>query len=225
VQGRRTDVSDSDMNGPNIQHVYFGNLFPDERQYKSGLFHGLALTPKFERDIAHDARQPLPFKAGSIRCFQSQDVFEHIERDRIAGILDDSYGCLSPGGIFRLSVPDYNSPLLRARSVYDANGNLLYDVAMGGTLRSHMNGEGIKVELPPGGDTHLWFPTYAQVLEIVIASEIRKCKRIEFYHYWINTREYVCKPFDQSIMPVGRCPPGDMRAQGKPISIIVDFVK
>jgi hypothetical protein len=33
--------------------LYFGNLIPHEKQYKSGLFYGLALHPKFDRDISH----------------------------------------------------------------------------------------------------------------------------------------------------------------------------
>jgi SAM-dependent methyltransferase len=89
--------------------IYFGNLFPNEPQYKSGLFYGLAMFPEFDRDILHDAKSPMPFSDGSIRGFQSQDVFEHIPYDKVTAILDDIFRCLRNGGIFRLSVPDYHS--------------------------------------------------------------------------------------------------------------------
>lgn len=112
--------------------VYFGNLLPREKQYQSGLFYALALAPKFDRDLLHDARNIMPFSDRSIKGFQSQDVFEHIPYEKVPRILDDIFRCLRDGGIFRLSVPDYNSPLLRKRSAYDAEGNILCDLAMGG---------------------------------------------------------------------------------------------
>jgi hypothetical protein len=211
------DASDS-------KYIYFGNLFPAEDQYKSGLFRGLSLHPKFDRDIPHDARHPMAFSDNSVEGFQSQDVFEHIEFELVAGILDDIYRCMTPGGIFRLSLPDYNGPLLRSRSVYDCNGKILHDSSMGGAVSGQLSG-GLTVTFPDNGDAHLWFPTYANVLDLIVKSQIRKCTVVNFYHYWLNATEFVCKPFDQSIMPVIRTPPRDMRAQGKPISLVVDFVK
>lgn len=204
--------------------VYFGNLFPHEPQYLSGRFVGLALVPRFDRDLPHDARAGLPFADDSVAGFQSQDVFEHVEKEKIPGILDDIYRCMRPGAVFRLSLPDYNSPLLRRRSAYDHQGNVLYDVAMGGALKAGMAGE-IETVLPPGGDVHLWFPTYPELLALIIDSDIRRCRTIAFHHHWITPHDYVMRDFDQSLMPVSRTPPGDMRADGKPISIVVDFVK
>ncbi|RNJ61508.1 MAG: class I SAM-dependent methyltransferase [Porphyrobacter sp. IPPAS B-1204] len=204
--------------------VYFGNLFPHEPQYESGQFVGLALTPRFDRDIPHDARANLPFADDSVAGFQSQDVFEHVEREKIPAIFDDIYRCMRPGAVFRLSLPDYNSPLLRRRSVYDHQGNVLYDVAMGGALKAQMSG-GIETVLPAGGDVHLWFPTYHELLALVIASDIRRCHKIAFHHHWVTPHSYVMHDFDQSVMPVSRTPPKDMRADGKPVSIVVDFIK
>src|SRR5579871_2318833 len=139
-------------------YIYFGNLLPQEIQYASGLFYGLALKAKFDRDITHDARSPMPFSDGTIRGFQSQDVFEHISHSELPKILDEVFRCLQKDGIFRLSVPDYNSPLLRNRTVYDSDGNILCDIAMGGHVSCNFN-EAIKVHFDAGGDAHLWFPT------------------------------------------------------------------
>ena len=128
------------------------------------------------------------------------------------------------GGIFRLSVPDYNSPLLTSRSVYDSRGRILCDLAMGGRVDCKL-GEKIKVTLSRGGGAHLWFPTYASVAQLILASEIRKCATVIFHHAWLDAHNFRCEPFDQSLMPVSRTTPKDMRADGKPISIVVDFVK
>lgn len=205
--------------------IYFGNLLPDEPQYKSGLFYGLALIPRFDKDILHDARCRMPFSDGSIAGFQAQDVFEHIPYDDLTSILDDIFRCLRSGGIFRLSVPDYNSPLLRRRSVYDCDGNILCDLAMGGHVSAPISGPVQVRFIASAGEAHLWFPTYVNLMRLVLSSEIRKCASIKVHHAWFDERSYICEPFDQRTMPVGRVPPGDMRADGKPISLVVDFIK
>jgi SAM-dependent methyltransferase len=205
--------------------IYFGNIFPNEPQYKSGLFYGLALTSKFDRDIAHDARLPMPFADDSIKGFQSQDVFEHIPYADVSRILDDIFRFLRPKGLFRLSIPDYNSPLLRKRSVYDYDGNILCDLAMGGKVSAHSLSGSVKVDLADGGDAHLWFPTYTNVMQLIVSSNIRKCNTIKVQHAWIDANNCICEPFDHGVMPVIRTPPRDMRANGKPISIVIDFIK
>lgn len=205
--------------------IYFGNLYPHEPQFQSGLFYGLALTPRFERDIAHDARKNMPFADGSVKGFQSQDVFEHIPYQKIPAIMDDIFRCLQKGGIFRLSLPDYNSPLLRRRSVYDADGNILCDLAMGGMVSATLN-DGVQAGFAgEEGDSHIWFPTFNTVLPLILTSEIRKCDTIQIHHAWIDKDKWICKPFEQGVMPVSRVPPHDMRADGKPISIVIDFIK
>jgi SAM-dependent methyltransferase len=206
------------------RYLYFGNLAPREQQYKSGYFYGLTPHPEADRDICHDARDRLPFAEASIKAIQSQDVFEHIEYDRVAFIFDEIFRCLIPGGIFRLSMPDYNSPLLKSRSVYDADANVLFDAAMGGSVVGKMNG-GIEVKFAPNGEAHLWFPTYSNVTALILSSQIRKSSTIDVHHAWIDAKRFICKEFDQAIMPVRRSPPNDMRADGKPISIIIDFIK
>ncbi len=207
-----------------VEFVYFGNLFPHEPQFKCGKFHALALAPKFERDIQHDATKPLPFPNDSIQGFQSQDVFEHIKRESIVAILDEVYRCLQPGGLFRLSLPDYNSPLLRDRSIYNEQGEIICDLAMGGRVACSSNGK-VEVKFSEDGGAHVWFPTYHKVIELIIQSQLRRCSGIAFWHAWLDRTSFICDTFDAGIMPVTRAPPQDMRAQGKPISIVVDFIK
>ena len=55
-------------------YLYYGNLFEYERQYKIPHFVGLALYPKHDREIQHDALNPLPFPDGSTLKVRAQDV-------------------------------------------------------------------------------------------------------------------------------------------------------
>ena len=164
----RSSADNSAEDGLAGELIYFGNLLPHEPQFQSGRWRGLALDPRHGHDIKHDAREPMPFADDSVPGFQSQDVFEHIEREKITPIFDDIYRCLRPGGLFRLSVPDYHAPLLRRRSVFDSHGRVLCDVLMGGSVANAEGG--IAVKMTPGGGSHLWFPTYTQVLTLVLAS-------------------------------------------------------
>jgi SAM-dependent methyltransferase len=207
-----------------IKNIYFGNLFPSEPQYKSNEFYGLALHPKFDKDIAHNLNNRLPFDDNTIEKIQSQDVIEHIPYDNNISILDDVYRSLKPGGIFRLSAPDYGSPLLRMRSVYDCNGNILADLSMGATVSSFCNSI-VLIKQPFNGDGHIWHPNYEKIITLILASSIRLCRYIYFHHFWKSDGTFTANTFDDLGMPVLRAPPKDNRADGKPISLIVDFIK
>ena len=97
------------------QYLYFGSLGPHERQYQIPNFIGLALEPAHAREVRHDlATGPLPFADSSIAKVQAQDVLEHLPFDKLpSSCWTRSYRVLTPGGAFRLSVPDYRSPVLK----------------------------------------------------------------------------------------------------------------
>lgn len=207
------------------RNLYFGNLLPSERQFSVGDFVGLALEPLYPKDVAHDVHDRLPVRDASVARIQAQDVFEHLEFDRIPPILDDIHRALAPGGLFRLSVPDYQSPLLTRRSLFDEQGHVIADVMMGGSVRYDPQTCGRAVGFVPGGESHIWFPTIDKIRALILKSEIRRCARIVFYHYFEDRTAFVVQPLPNDDMPVMRAPPRDMRAGGAPISIIVDFVK
>src|SRR5215469_10705022 len=110
--------------------LYAGNLAPTLPQFAT--HYGLALHPASAKDIQHDMRSSLSVPDSSIAVFQSEDVFEHIEYQKIGRILDEIFRVLRPDGLFRLSVPDYRCPLLRDRSIKDDKGNILFDPGGGG---------------------------------------------------------------------------------------------
>ncbi len=207
------------------KYLYFGNLTEVERQYESGKFVGLALHPQHDQEIRHDARLPLPVPDNSVEKIQSQDVFEHIPYEDLPPILDDIYRALRPTGVFRLSLPDYRSPMLVKRCVYDENGNVLADLRMGGSVAFDKKTKTRKVEFKGNGGAHVWFPVYESVRDLVAKSQLRDCQSIRFYHYFVDKVSFVAEEIPDDEMFVMRAPPNDMRAGGRPISIVADFVK
>ena len=115
------------------QYLYFGGLGRNERQYLIPNFIGLALNPTHDREMKQNALDVLPFSDESISKIQSQDVFEHLPFDKLPFVFDEIYRVLRRGGVFRLSVPDYRSPLLKRRSIYNEKGMVIGDLMMGST--------------------------------------------------------------------------------------------
>lgn len=212
----------ADLSG---RYLYFGNLCTHERQFQSEKWYGLALQPTHDREVQHDARQPLPVPADSVQKIQSQDVFEHIDYELLPPILSDIYRALAPGGVFRLSLPDYHSPFLRKRCVFDEDGRVIADLRMGGSVVYDRKAKQRRVEFAPNGNAHVWFPTFELVQRLVERSRLKECREIRYYQYFRTRSEFVADPIPEDEMFVMRAVPQDMRAGGKPISIVVDFIK
>ena len=124
-----------------LLNLYAGDI-PNKDFYKNLL--GLSLTKENKNHIKWDlCKFPYPFKENSIESFQSEDVFEHIDYNKLVDIIDEIYRILKPNSLFRLSMPDYNCDILYKRSIYDFYGNIVYDPLGGGTFEN------------PG---HVWFP-------------------------------------------------------------------
>ncbi len=206
------------------QYLYFGSLGLQERQYQIANFIGLALEPAHDREIKHDLSAALPYADSSIAKIQAQDVLEHLPFDKVPFVLDEIYRVLKPGGVFRLSVPDYRSPPLKRRSLYDARGRVIGDLMMGAASYYDETTGDARIRFSDDGDAHLWFPRYEVVTHLVLKSELRKAQ-IHFYQCFFDDHTYLCEPVPENEMFVKRAAPHDQRAGGAPISIIADFVK
>ena len=204
--------------------LYFGGLGETEPQYQKN-FYGLALDPMSPKEIAHNIYDPLPFESGTVEKIQSQDVFEHIEYDRLPAILDDIYRVMAPGAVMRISVPDYRCPALRQRCVFDAEGAILVDTMMGGSVRFDRSSDAATSVFTTDGGAHIWFPTYELMRDLIDTSAMKDCSAVNFFHYFIDDENWVVEPYPDLDMPVHRAPPQDMRADGAPVSIVVDLVK
>ena len=206
------------------QYLYFGSLGRHERQFQVPNFIGLALEPAHDREIKHNLTDPLPYPDASIAKIQAQDVLEHLPFEKVAAVLDEIYRVLQPGGTFRLSVPDYRSPIQKRRSIYDARGRVIGDLLMGATSYLDQATGDARVRFSSDGEAHLWFPRYELITHLVLKSELRK-SRIHFYQGFIDDHTYLCEPVPDNEMFVQRAAPHDRRAGGAPTSIIADFVK
>ena len=208
--------------------LYHGSLFKDELQYKDERFVGLSFSTRSHyREIPCDLNKRLPLPNCCAEAFQSQDVLEHLEPENIINCLNEIYRVLKPKGFFRLSLPDYNSPLLKKRSIYNHKGEILGDVAMGAiALTKGFDSEVYCFNNCAPGNAHLWFPTYELVNKYILGSNFRNAFSYEWIHANLKNGKTILKNIPKNnTFKVSRCPPNDKRANGLPVSLIVDLVK
>lgn len=200
-----------------IRNLYAGRLSRSEPQYST--FVGLTPFAPSANNIEHDLNVKFPIPDGCIDKFQSQDVFEHIEYEKLPSIINEIYRVLKPGGVFRLSVPDYRCSVYRERSRTDSSGKLIFDPGGGGAFQ---DGQVIQ-----GG--HLWFPDREKVQALFDATAFGSAPgaRIRFLHYNAANGQAVLEPIDYSLGYIKRTPDHDSRAAGRrqAISIVVDAIK
>ncbi len=191
--------------------LYAGDV-PNLKEY--GKFVGLSLARHDGRHIRHDVTQKHPLRDGCVDVYQSEDVFEHISYDALPAVIDEIHRLLKPGGIFRLSLPDYRCDLLIERSIKDAEGNVQFDPDGGGRF--------VDGKIVDGG--HVWFPRYESVKRLLDRSRF---KRTAFLHYYDENGAGITNPIDYSIGFVQRTPDHDDRVKRpfRPMSLVVDCVK
>lgn len=203
------------MNNEKI-YLYAGDMNEQRRICKP--FIGLSLSQDNDYHIKHNVENNLPLLENSVDIYQSEDVFEHIEYDKLVNIFNDIYKVLKPGGLFRFSIPDYRCDILHERSFKDENGNIYHDPGGGGNY-DYLNNKVID-----GG--HLWFPKYEQVFELMKQTNFDMSK-VNFLHYYDELRNTIMKDIDYMNGYIARTPDNDKRVQDprRPMSIIVDCFK
>jgi predicted SAM-dependent methyltransferase len=191
--------------------LYAGDI-PRNNLY--GKFIGLSQTQANSQHIQHDVTNKLPLGNSCVDIYQSEDVFEHIEPNKLPSIINEIHRVLKPGGIFRLSLPDYQCDILLTRTQKNENGELLFDPGGGGKL---IDGKVIN-----GG--HVWFPVYKTVKDML---EQTNFSDIRFYHFYDELGNGVTKPIDYAIGYINRTPDHDERVMNpyRPMSIVVDCIK
>ena len=191
--------------------LYAGDI-PNDPKYDR--YIGISITQADTRHILHDVTEALPLPDGCVDVYQSEDVFEHIDPLKLPSVINEIHRVLKPGGLFRLSLPDYRCSVVLERSVRDEHGNLVFDPGGGG---DYVDGKVIN-----GG--HLWFPKYETVREILESTHFTK---ITFHHYYDQQGNGVTHQIDYSLGHVMRTPDHDERMQNpyRPLSIVVDCRK
>lgn len=192
-------------------YLYAGDI-PNSAAYKN--FIGLSLNREDKRHIKHNILRKHELYDNSVDIYQSEDVFEHISIADLPDIIAEIYRILKPGGIFRLSLPDYRCDVLYERCLKNEKGEILFDPFGGGDF---LDGEVVN-----GG--HVWFPRYEIVSELLMKSPF---KIIDFYHYYDENGMAITKKIDYSIGFIQRTPDNDERVKKpyRPMSIVVDCIK
>lgn len=203
-----------DLSSCNYIYLYAGDV-PKTGHYKHCI--GLSLTQKNQNHINHDITNPMPLPDNCIDRYQSEDVFEHIEYEKLVAVINDIYRALKPGGLLRISMPDYRCDYLYNRAWKDENGHIFFDPGGGGKYR---NGKVIK-----GG--HLWFPTIEQVTQLLEQTKFHTHRHIEYLHYYDIGGKSITNPIDYSLGYISRTPDHDRRVQTpyRAMSIVVDLYK
>lgn len=203
----------SDLSESDPIYLYAGRLAPYSRD--CGMpFVGLSLHQGDDRHIKHDMKCPVPLSDESVAGFQSEDVFEHIEYAALPVVFDEIFRLLKPGGLFRLSLPDYRCDVLRQRCLFDSCGEIVFDPQGGG----YYDRDGVQ------GGGHVWFPRFESVLALFESSLFTS---FEFLHYYDEHGRGVTKAIDYAKGKVLRTPDFDKRVMNpyRPMSIVVDAVK
>ena len=143
------------INNDNI-FLYCGDIVKQRRDYTNTPFIGLSLHRDNQYHIQHDMTLPIPLKDNTVDIVQSEDVMEHIEYSMLKKSIDEIFRVLKPGGLFRLSMPDYKCDVLYNRSEKDCNGNIIFDSGGGGRY------DRINKKVITGG--HVWFPVFNSVI-------------------------------------------------------------
>lgn len=137
--------------------LYAGDLVSSRRSQFPDDMVCLSLNRPNFYTIHHDIVNPYPLPDNSVDFYQSEDVFEHIDQQYFIPVLNEIYRVLSPEGWLRVSLPDYNCPIIIDRSFRRPNGEIVFDPGGGGTFS---NGKVIE-----GG--HNWFPTIDVVIDLL----------------------------------------------------------
>ena len=209
VECEHVDWSDIDFNR-NIS-LYAGDIY-DEYHLKNNNLYGLSITHSDRRHIYHDITNKYPIPDNTVYAYQAEDVLEHIEYNKILDVINEIYRVLKKGSVFRICLPDYNSPKLKKVSMYSPEGELLYDATGGGNYKDG--------SVCNGG--HVWFPKYEIVDALLNQSEFKK---IEWLCYWDNDEKLHYKDIDFANGYIIRIPDNITNNDLRVYSMVIDCIK
>jgi SAM-dependent methyltransferase len=199
----------------NTKKLYAGKLRRALPQFATHF----GVTPFYAstRNIKQDVAKPFPIPNGSVDVFQSEDVFEHIELTKMVPIFNEIHRVLAPGGLFRLSLPDYHFDQYIQRCQRGAHGEIVFDPGGGG--------EFVDGRVTGGG--HVWFPTIQIVRDLFSASLFGSHGVVQFLQYNNGDGTFKLDSIDYGLGYIQRTPDHDSRVaeRPRPISIVVDARK
>ncbi|HEX3396375.1 MAG TPA: methyltransferase domain-containing protein [Steroidobacteraceae bacterium] len=204
-----------DFIASNARKLYAGKLRRALPQFATHF----GITPFYAstRNINQDVTAPFQIPDGSVEVFQSEDVFEHIEFTKMVPLFNEIHRVLVPGGLFRLSLPDYHCEETIRRCLRGPDGEILFDPG----------GEGQFVDGRVIGGGHVWFPKIEIVRDLFDASLFAAHGDVRFLQYNNGDGTFKLDAIDYSLGYIQRTPDHDARTKDRPrpISIVVDARK
>jgi SAM-dependent methyltransferase len=207
-----------DIEDENQIYLYCGNMSEQRRNYTDKNFISLSLNLNNKYHIQHDITNSFPLKDNTVDIIQSEDVMEHIEYNLLKDSINEIYRILKPGGLFRLSMPDYCCNILYDRSIKDSAGNIVFDRGGGGKYDS------VNKKVINGG--HVWFPKY-DLVKLLLQSTFFTDDNVTFLHYYDEQQKSITHKIDYSFGFINRTPDNDIRVKNpyRAMSIVVDCYK
>jgi SAM-dependent methyltransferase len=204
-----------DFLASNSRKLYAGRLRRALPQFATHF----GVTPFYAstRNIEHDVSKPFPIPDDAVAVFQSEDVFEHIELAKMVPIFNEIHRVLTPGGLFRLSLPDYHFDQYVQRCQRGPGGDIVFDPGGGGEF---VDGRVI-------GGGHVWFPNIEMVRDLFSESLFGGHGAVKFLQYNNGDGTFKLDSIDYSLGYIQRTPDHDARVEDhpRPISIVVDARK
>jgi SAM-dependent methyltransferase len=136
---------------------------------------GLSLSRSDKKHIRHNITYRHDLPDNSVSIYQAEDVFEHINYASLKFVVKEIFRLLKSGGLFRLSVPDYNNPkYLKDEFVLKStDGNVVFDPWGGGDYELETG------KVINGG--HIWFPKYETVKNLLETVEWASVNFLQYY--------------------------------------------
>lgn len=196
-------------------NLYLGTITPAVFSQNVSYYIGVSNEVQNSYNIYHDILIPFDLYDNSVDLIQSEDVFEHIEYEKLPSILNELYRILKPNGYLRLSMPDYKCDILKNRCEYNENGEIIFDEGGCGNYDYETK------KVINGG--HVWFPIYENVKKLLEQTKFI-CK---FLHYYDENGLGILENIDYSMGYIYRTPDHDERVSNprRPMSIVVDCYK
>ena len=105
-------------------------------------------NPADNYNIKHRLLDVYDLNNNSVDIYQCEDILHYIHPNFILNYVNEIYRILKPGGLLRISVPDYESLKNINRCLRDDDGNILFDPDGGGSFKEGKVINGV-----------IWFPT------------------------------------------------------------------
>ena len=208
----------NDINLNNNVFLYNSTIVDNDLRSKitKKLFIGLSAFKDDSNNIFLETNNTiLDLPNDCVDIFQSEDSLDVYELSTVPSMINEIYRVLKPGGLFRLSLPDYNCDILYNRCKFTPDCNICFDPIVGGY-------DELTNKISNGGK--LWFANYNVVNEMLQKTNFEV---FDFLHYYEDRDNHVLNDIDYSLGFVSRTPDFDQRVQNprRPLSIVVDCYK